>query len=53
MTQPDAWKHFLISMIKSTVRVIGCAWALAVGTWQVAVTALLLAEVIGVLEECV
>ena len=53
MTQPNTLKHFLISMVKSAVRVFGCAWALAVGVWEVAVIALLLAEVIGILEECV
>ena len=53
MTQPNALKHILISMVKSAVRVLGCAWALAVGVWEIAIIALLLAEVIGILEECV
>ena len=48
---PDAYKHQVVSFIKSGVRILGfgvCWWSLDIG-----LTLLILAEVIGIGEELV
>jgi hypothetical protein len=51
MTTPDPKKHYIISMIKSTIRIVGCIAMLrsiAVGAGLLA-----MAEVFGIIEELV
>jgi hypothetical protein len=48
---PDPRKHYLVSMVKSTIRIVGCIFM----TRSVAVGAglLALAELFGIMEELV
>ena len=51
MKQPDAKKHFIVSMIKSTMRVVG--FCFMPHDLIVAMIILVGAELVGVLEEMV
>ena len=44
-------KHFYISMIKSVVRILGCVVCLFTGSVVWLASGLLVAEVLGILEE--
>jgi hypothetical protein len=44
-------KHFYISLVKSATRIVGCVAALATGSWGWLAAGLLVAEVLGILEE--
>ena len=44
-------KHFYISLVKSAIRIVGCVAALATGSWGWLATGLLVAEVLGIVEE--
>lgn len=50
--QPDAKKHFELSMAKSSIRVLACGAGLF-GMYDVAFIGLLLAEIVGIKEELV
>lgn len=43
--------HFYISVVKSVVRILGCASALVFSKWEIVAVALGLAEVLGIVEE--
>ena len=53
MTEPVdvSKKHFYISLVKSATRIVGCVAALATGSWGWLAAGLLVAEVLGILEE--
>jgi len=44
-------KHFYISLVKSATRIVGCVVALATGSWGWLAVGLLVAEVLGIVEE--
>ena len=44
-------KHFYISLVKSATRIAGCVIALATGAWGGLALGLLVAEVLGIVEE--
>tara|TARA_B100000497_G_C7575901_1_gene346844 strand:+ start:56 stop:220 length:165 start_codon:yes stop_codon:yes gene_type:complete len=44
-------KHFYISLVKSATRIVGCSVALATGSWGWMAVGLLVAELLGILEE--
>jgi hypothetical protein len=49
---PDATKHFYVSIVKSAVR-IGAASALIMGSFTLAGSLFILAEILGIVEEVV
>ena len=49
---PDPKKHLYISLVKSAIRIIAGA-SLMVGLWLIAGALLILAEVLGIVEELV
>jgi len=49
--QPDAYKHQIISFIKSGIRIVG--YGLLIVNVPIAVGVLILSEVIGIIEELV
>ena len=51
MKQPDAKKHFYVSILKSTVRIVG--YALIPFNITAAVSTLIISEAIGIIEETV
>ena len=51
MKAPDVNKHFIISCIKSGIRIVSCIAALIFKTFGVFVIGLLIAEVLGIVEE--
>jgi hypothetical protein len=51
MKQPDAKKHFYVSILKSTVRIVG--YALIPFNIAAAVGILIISEAIGIIEETV
>ena len=51
MKQPDAKKHFYVSILKSTVRIVG--YALIPFNITLAVSTLIISEAIGIIEETV
>jgi hypothetical protein len=53
MTEPVdvSKKHFYISLVKSLTRIVGCGAALVTGAWFWMAIGLIIAEVLGVLEE--
>ena len=51
MKQPDAKKHFYVSILKSTVRIVG--YALIPFNITAAVGTLIISEAIGIIEETV
>jgi hypothetical protein len=53
MEQPDPRLHQIISFAKSGIRILGCAVAWGTGSIAVLAGMLLLAEIIGVVEELV
>ena len=50
--QPDAIKHFELSMAKSAIRIVSCGAGMF-GMYDVAFIGLLLAEIVGIKEELV
>lgn len=44
-------KHFYISLVKSATRIAGCVVALATGSWGWLAAGLLVAEILGIVEE--
>ena len=44
-------KHFYISLVKSATRILGCVVALATGSWGWLAVGLLVAEILGIVEE--
>lgn len=50
--QPDAKKHFELSMAKSAIRIVSCGAGMF-GMYDVAFIGLLLAEIVGIREELV
>ena len=44
-------KHFYISLVKSAKRIAGCVVALATGSWGWLAVGLLVAEILGIVEE--
>jgi hypothetical protein len=50
--QPDAKKHFELSMVKSSIRILACGAGMF-GMYDVAFIGLLLAEIVGIKEELV
>ena len=44
-------KHFYISLVKSAIRIAGCVVALATGSWGWLAVGLLVAEILGIVEE--
>jgi len=50
--QPDAKKHFELSMAKSSIRILACGAGMF-GMYDVAFIGLLLAEIVGIKEELV
>jgi hypothetical protein len=55
MKQPDAKKHFYVSILKSTVRIVGYALIHALIPFNItaAVSTLIISEAIGIIEETV
>ena len=53
MTEPVdvSKKHFYISLVKSGVRLLGCAIALYTSDWAWSAGGLIVAEVLGIAEE--
>lgn len=43
--------HFITSLIKSVIRIGFCLWAWKTNMFQIAMFGLMLAEVVGILEE--
>ena len=43
--------HLIISYIKSIIRIVACGLALSQSSWCVAVVGLIVAEVLGLVEE--
>ena len=50
--QPDAKKHFELSMAKSVIRIVSCGAGMF-GMYDVAFIGFLLAEIVGIREELV
>ena len=50
--QPDAKKHFELSMANSAIRIVSCGAGMF-GMYDVAFIGLLLAEIVGIKEELV
>lgn len=44
-------KHFYISLVKSATRIVGCVAAMATGAWFWLALGLLVAELLGIVEE--
>jgi hypothetical protein len=44
-------KHFVVSLCKSMVRLLGCAVAIAFNSVGILATAFLIAELLGIYEE--
>lgn len=51
MKAPDVNKHFVISCIKSIVRICACILALVFKTLAVFAIGILVAELLGIVEE--
>lgn len=49
---PDPKLHQAVSFVKSAVRIAACVWGM-LGVFEIGFTVLLLAEVIGIIEELV
>lgn len=49
---PDPKLHQVVSFVKSAVRIAACVWGM-LGLFEIGFTVLLLAEVIGIIEELV
>lgn len=52
MRRPDAEKHFIVSLVKSLTRLIGCG-LLIMGAVQYGGIVLLIGEILGIAEELV
>jgi len=52
MKRPSAEKHFIVSLVKSITRIIGCGLLIG-GLYQPAGIVLLIGEILGVVEELV
>ncbi len=44
-------KHFAVSLVKSAIRLVGCAVALAFNSVGILATSFLIAELLGIYEE--
>jgi len=48
---PDVNKHFIISIVKSAIRISSCIVAIQFNTWQILAIGFVVAEILGVVEE--
>jgi hypothetical protein len=44
-------RHFIISLVKSSIRLVGCATALALQSVSILAVSFLVAELLGIYEE--
>lgn len=51
MKAPDVNKHFIISIVKSSIRILACVIAVICNNWKIIALGLIIAEGLGVLEE--
>ena len=51
MKAPDVNKHFIISCMKSTIRIVSCVCALASDSLDIIAFGFLFAELLGIVEE--
>ena len=51
MKTPDVNKHFIISCIKSGLRITSCILAIQHNEWRVIASGFVIAELLGVVEE--
>ena len=49
---PDPRLHQAVSFVKSAIRIAACVWGM-LGLFEIGFTVLLLAEVVGIIEELV